>query len=574
MKQTKPQVKKKSSGQNKSKETVAVKKNTQVWFILLTLIAAALVFSPGLKNQFLNWDDAVYVTENPTLSLTSDHVAQSFTRGETHGMYVPLTALSLSLNNYFSGLNPRPYLWTNLILHLINILLVFLLLRRLFPQPLIVFAGTLLFALHPMQAESVSYVSGRRDLLYGLFFLASLIFYSDWLKSRRRAAYAASLLFFILSLFSKGQALVLPFVLMGIDFLSDRKGIFKKALMEKLPFFVFSLIFILITFAVRQASPDFRIQDEVMAVPLWQRMVYACYGFIMYMVNLIIPFRLSLIHPYPLAEAIPAGFWIFPPLVLACVAWGFYLLKKNRGAAFGLLFFAVTLVMVLQIIPNSYGIMNDHYIYIPCIGLFVLITSLLQRQMSKKSVKNLVIAGGAVYLLALGTFTYSRTKVFHDDISVFTDVLEKYPDSYLAYNNRATAKMKTGDVRGAFQDFNQALKCYPRSANVYANRAALYISSGNFAAALKDLNEAIRIKPDFANAYGNRGIARSALQDTMAIEDFNKALQLHPNDPKLYYNRGAYWLSRGQRDLACPDVKKARAMGLKEGNPAVDNACR
>lgn len=158
------------------------------------LVLTFIVFSRGLNNQFNNWDDTVYVTENPNIALNSKNMSRSFTKGESHGMYVPVTALSLSINHHFSQLSPKPYLITNLLIHILNCLLLFIVLQKLCKDKwLTLFVGAL-FALHPMQVESVSYVAGRRDVLYVLFLIA-IIHYLNYKETYYKKTYSTPICF-------------------------------------------------------------------------------------------------------------------------------------------------------------------------------------------------------------------------------------------------------------------------------------------------------------------------------------------------------------------------------------------
>ncbi|MES2515966.1 MAG: tetratricopeptide repeat protein [Bacteroidota bacterium] len=535
--------------------------------LALTLI----VFCRGINNQFNNWDDTVYVTENPNIQLNSKNVAHSFTKGEFHGMYVPITALSFSVNHYFSQLNPKPYLITNLLIHLLNCLLLFIVLQKLFKdQWLTLFAGAL-FALHPMQIESVSYVAGRRDVLYVLFFLAAIIHYFNYKDTQEKKYFRYSFLFFILSLFSKGQAIALPFTFILIDYLTDQSFNIKGSVKRNVWLIALSAIFIIITLLVKQQSKGFNLSGDITEIPFMMKSLFAAYGFMMYIVNLIIPFNLSLIHPYPKNVSVSPSLILAVVFIATVIFMSWKYRHTHKSVVFGLWFFIINIFLVLQIIPNSYGIMNDHYVYVAGIGIFIALYFLLKQFISSSSTLLYLLIGICIMMTGL---SFTRVTVFKNNVTVFSDVVKKYPDAYVAYNNRGNAYYNEGKINEALADFDKAISIKPNSPNALSNRAAIYINMQKYKEALNDLNNAILYKPDFANAYSNRGIIKSLTNMPGALEDMNQAISIEPTNPKLYYNRAGYYMQSHQKDLACADVQKAQQMGMTQGSPLLDNLCK
>ncbi len=534
------------------------------------LLVNLIVFYPSMKCGFVDWDDTVYVTENPTIALNAKNITQSFTKGETHGVYAPLTALSLSINYSQGKLNPKPYHATNIFLHLVVVLLVFLMLFSLSKNLIFTALVTLFFSLHPAQVESVTYVAGRRDLLFSLFAIASMLLYIQYkLKEKSHLLYL-SIGCFLLSLLSKTQALLFPFLLFVVDYFLQKKLITRKNILEKVPYFILMILFGIIAVSVKQSSTDFKITDEVLQQPFIDRVLFGLYGYFLYIYQVLVPTHLSLIHPYP--NAVPALSYVAIAGVIALLYWCFWLYKNNKKALlFGLLFFSINIVLMLQFFPNSYGLLNDHYLYLPVIGVAIMVVHFALSINIKY--RNIAITIVGLFILTLAITTFTRIEVFRNILTVNNDVIKKYPDSYLAYNNRGSAYFKSNKLAQAMSDFNQAIAINPQSAFALNNRAAIQISLGKADLALTDLNKAILIKPDYADAFSNRAIAKSILGDKNVLPDHNKAIELKPNQPKYYYNRGAYYLQNGMLDIGCNDIQKARKMGLKEGNPMVDQMC-
>jgi tetratricopeptide (TPR) repeat protein len=541
------------------------------WTHYVILVLTLVVFSRGLNNQFNNWDDTVYVTENPYIDLNAANMSRSFTKGESHGMYVPVTALSLSMNYHFSQLSPKPYLITNLLIHLLNCLLLFIVVQKLFKDTwLTLFVGSL-FALHPMQVESVSYVAGRRDVLYVMFYLAAMVHYLNYKETGHKKYIQYTFLFFTLSLFSKGQAIALPFTLMLIDYVTDKPFDLKRSAKQKVYFWVVAAVFMIITLVVKQQSKAFNLSGEVSDIPFMMKTLFAAYGFMMYICNLIIPFKLSLLHPYPQQLTISATLmlaFIFIGVVLYIV-WKYR--HTQKPMVFGLLFFIVNIFLVLQIIPNSYGIMNDHYVYVAGVGIFISLYFLLRQLIASASTLSYLLVTVCVIMTVLSLM---RVPVFKNSITVFSDVIKKYPDAYVAYNNRGNEYYNQGKINEALADFNKAISIKKDIPNTLSNRAAIYINMRQYNDAMKDLDDAIRYKPEFANAYSNRGIIKSMTNMPGALEDMNKAISIEPNNPKLYYNRAGYYMQNNQKDLACADVQRAKQMGIRQSSPLLENLCQ
>ncbi len=542
-----------------------------LFFIFILISITCFTFSNIGKNQFVGWDDIVYVTGNKTLKLTTDNVLHSFFKGEPHGMYVPLTALSFSINHYFSGMKPATYLYTNLFLHLLTVIFCFIFIRKLIKNELITFFSTLLFAIHPAQAEVVAYTAGRRDVLYALFFMISLIFYLNYIQQNfKKKELIFSILFFTLSLLAKPQALLMPVILLAIDKINSRNLISKQVLFEKIIFIALCLLFGIISIIVKQSSEGFAISREAMEVPFYARIIYAFYVLILYSINYFIPYNLSLIHPYP-ANGIPIFAWLSPILVIAIIGWiSIKFFKKHTVYNWGIIFYILTIALMLQIFPNSYGLLNDHYLYIPIIGISIFITSLLFEKIKNRTLPVVIFS---IYALVFITISRQRVDVFKNGISVFSDVIKSYPQSHVAYNNRGSIYFDKNNFDLALKDFTESIKTNPENPYAYNNRAVIYLSFGKINEAMNDLNTAIKQRPDYADTYSNRGVAKGMMMDKTAIDDHNKAIMLQPNEGKYYYNRGAYFLQFGDKTSGCMDIQKAKKLGIQKSNPMIDEIC-
>lgn len=591
-----------------------------IGWLLIVGIAAYISYIPAFENGITNFDDNLYITDNPYLkSLSGDNINAIFSNYYM-GNYHPLSMLSLAWDYDRQPEGYEAYHSTNIMLHIANSLLVFWFIFMMFRLARVqntenkhfyhIIPGitALLFAVHTIHLESVAWVSERKDVLYTLFFLASLISYIYYIARNKSYYFVISIVFFILSLLSKGQAVSLAVTLIAVDFVARRSLIDRKVIIEKVPFFALAIIFGVVAIFAQQSSESIAVNDS------WQfhhRIVFASYGFFQYIFKLLAPINLSVFYPYPKGE-IPALYFIFPLLVIGLIFLFLRIAKKYRFLAFGILFFAINIFLVLQLLPVGKAIMADRYAYIPSIGFFAVLAYGGFRLM--KLVPSLLYIVPVVFFVYSGWLThlsYERCKLWGSSLDLWNDVLVQFPDSELAYNNRGdilsnleppqyekalsdfnraieldpnydqtyynrgVVKAHLGDKEGAMKDFNKAIELKPDYAQAYSNRGATRYEMGDPEGALKDFSKAIEYKPDYVIAYSNRGSAYARLGKLdEAIADFTKSLNMSPNNPKMLYMRGRTYLSKGDKENACNDLQKAVRLGFAQAQPLIDKYCK
>lgn len=504
--------------------------------LCLILVIPAISFFPCLKNDFLNWDDPQYVTENKMIMQWSWRNIETIFDSIYMGHYHPLTLLSYALEYRFLKLNPFAYHLTNLILHLMNGLLVFWLIWMLKGGVLTSLVVSLFFGIHPLHVESVAWISERKDLLCSFFFLGSLIVYLTYLKTRGRRFYFLSLFLFLLSLLSKSMAVTLPLVLVLCDYRLNRK-FDRKSLIEKIPFLVMAFIFVIIaSFALRSSG----MVDPKSSLSFFKNIFIMSEVLTSYFSKLILPIRLSCI--YPSIKGI-GGVWsyVYLTTIIGFLIAGILLGRYNKIITFGTLFFFITILPTLPV-----KIIADRYIYIPSIGIFFIAAEgfywLYRSQLEPIKIVKPILA--ILLIGILGTFsflTWERCQVWRDNISLWNDVLKNYPNIPVAYNNRGEAYLRRGDYDKAIFDYDQALRINPnynKAYNLYDNRGSAYLMKGDYERAIADYDQALRIRPNDANSHHNRGTAYLYKGDPeKAISDFNKALEINPGYAETYFNK-------------------------------------
>lgn len=557
------------------------------WLFIISFLTLVSYFS-AFNNEITSWDDEFYLNTNPYLKDLSFETVKTLFDTDTYymGNYHPLSMISLSVDYAIGGedaegnINPFMFHFTNIILHLLVSLSVFWFVYLLLKKFNTAVFAAMLFGVHTLHVESVAWISERKDILYSLFFVLSMVAYLKYIDLQKTKYYIFSLLLFLLSLFSKGQAVSLAVTLILIDYLRERKLISKKLIFEKLPFFIFAFIFGIIAIGAQKQSEA--LVDE-QGYDFIQRTAIASYAFMMYVKQLILPVNLSAINPYPdiIHQTVPPlyYFMIIPALAIGLLF--FWLIKnKKKTEAFAIGFFIVNIFLLLQFIPVGSAVHSDRYAYIPSIGYVILFAVLLFNFIKKRTKNKQIVYGiSGVYLLILSILTFIRCDVWQNSETLWKDTVKKSPTSVVAQNNlgswkdrqavKATEKMdfeKAKTLRlAAIEDFTKAIKGKPDYKNAFYNRGVSEFEIGKLMkdtdfirASINDFNKALEQDAQFADAYHNRGNAKVELGDLQgALKDFELAINFNPDDAKYYVNRGVTKGKMGNIEGAINDFNKA-----------------
>jgi protein O-mannosyl-transferase len=514
------------------------------------LLLIVVVYWDMFTAGFINYDDDVYVTENPLITtLNWENIKGLFT-GYYRNQYSPVAMSIMAIQIKLFGLAaPLPFKIVSMLLHAGNALLVFLLVRRLSARFDYAWITAIFFAVHPMQVESVAWLTASMKIgTYTFFFLLALLLYVQYVDRKKMVYYVLSLLAFLLSCFSKEQAIALAITLPLVDFLRGRAVFSRAVLLEKIPFAVIAVLFGLATMTVVEemqgSSPAFAYYTAV------DRLVFTSYALASYVVKLLVPVQLSAFYTYPLREAIPGWYYATPVIALA-VGAALYLAWKrsNRLIIFGILFFLFNIFLTLlsQVLSVRDVIMADRYVYLPAIGFFLILAHVAHKLIAEKKLAAEIVYG----VLALAAIVYAgsahvRTTVWNNSISIFSDVIEKgqlennrlNPYLALAYTNRGVARRAAGDRDGALADYNTAIAVNPAHANAWLNRGNVYFYAGRLAEAVEDYNTALKHQNDNPKTYSGRGAAYAQLgKPELALADLNKALELAPDFLDARQNR-------------------------------------
>lgn len=590
-------MRKKTNEKQSLKNPFAVTDNSILYAGGIVLITALVLF-PILKCDFLDWDDPDFVLYNiNVLQLNFKSLVSMFSSYEM-GNYCPLTTLSFAIDHLISGgLNPMMFHFTSLLIHLINTWLVFLFVFNLFNKQIIAASvAALLFGIHPMHLESVVWVSERRDVLYVLFYLLGLLSYLRYINNPEIKKYFFYTLgLFLFSLLAKGLAVTFPFALLTIDFIKSRK-INAKSIVEKIPFFILSLLFgIIAVFGQRETKAI-----GIVHLPFWYPFFTGFYGLVLYLFKALIPFNLSVHYPYPRSIHSPESvlFFAAPLLIIAFGTFAYRKWKSDSVITGGLVFFFITIVPVLQFLPAGETIIAERYTYLPYLGLFLIAGYLTQHAKEYFfNYKNVILILLPCWLCILCIITWSREKVWHDPLSFWSDAIEKYPADKFAYCNRGYIYLHYfNNYDAAFSDFNKVLAIDTTFGRVFVNRGNCYEHWKKYDSAMADFNRAAKwdsslfqpyisranlymnIYKNYPEAIYNYKIAFQKSHDTVqernlgvayyenkeyknAISTFDGLIKNNNKDGRSYYLRATAEAASNDYDKAVGDARKAIQMG-------------
>jgi protein O-mannosyl-transferase len=507
-----------------------------------------VVFLPAIRNGFVNWDDDHNVTMNSNVQqMNATGLKGIFTSSVTGG-YTPLTSLTFMLEYHFFGLKPAVYHVNNLLLHVLCTLLVFLLLRKLGTSLFTAFAAALLFGVHPMRVESVAWVSERKDVLYGLFYLLSLIHWVRYRKEGGRKFYYLALVLFVPALLSKIQAVTLPLVMVMVDYYLDKRFQWKQ-LTDKIPFFLFSLAFGVLGLYILGHQGEL---DAGRTLTLVQRVFIGTFTLVTYIYKAVVPWPLSAVYSYP--DTLSAMHYL-SAAVVAVAAWLIYrYARKGVEIVFGVLVFLFNVMFMLQVVGAGQALMADRFTYLAYIGLFYLMALAIEK-LSAGRWKTAAMAVGTIYVMLLCAATWNRTRVWRNTETLFTDVIKKYPKEVIAYNNLGLYYRDEKQVDRAIRTFSTAIEMEPAAYTMYNNRAEALYSKGEVAKAMEDISMALKINPDYSKALTNRGAIRaSGGQFDLALRDLDKSLAIDGKDQKALSNRALIYYTTDRFEPAIADA--------------------
>ena len=505
-------------------------KLSEQWNVFLIRVALALLtfaaFAQVLGNEFVNYDDTKYITDNPHVKrgITGESVIWAFT--ESHFfMWHPLTSLSHMLDCSLYGLNPRGHHLTNLILHTASVLLLFSILRKMTGRVCTAAFVAAAFALHPLNVESVAWAAERKNVLSGFFWMLTIAAYIRYTKQPRIANYLLVVLVFSFALMSKPTTVTLPFVLLLLDYWPlgrfrrkwQNKGNFLqhseflksnyqelppwRLAAEKIPLLILSVILCVVTIATQKGGGALK-GTEIL--PLGIRMANALVSYVSYIGKIIYPARLAVFYPHP-AFNLPAWKPIVSLVVLVAISAAIvYFGRRRPYLIMGWLWYLGTLVPVIGIVQSGGQAMADRYTYLPAIGIFIMAAWGAPELFAQWRYRKIILGTAATILLtAMLICTHIQVRYWKNSLTLAGHALEVTKNNDIMHNSYGCALFEQNRFDEALSQFNSALKINPHNrlahgnmGKVYANMGVVYAQRGQSDLAVKYLTGAARLKPD------------------------------------------------------------------------------
>ncbi len=522
--------------------------HTILW---VALIATLLVYYRSLFFPYISWDDPEMIFKNKdvihfkVLSFFSDHYV---------GNYIPLTMLSHAIAwALFKG-NVFGYHVLNLGLHLFNGYLVYQLSLKLFKEKKIASTAVVLFLLHPLQIESVNWLSEFKTLGYTCFFLLGSLAYLNYLSTKLNKHLIITAGYFIASCLFKPSAVIFPLCLICFDIFIHRSFHWRYVI-NKIPFLFISLLFGLINLKT-QAADQFI--NYAHSFPFYERISNAGYALVKYTQLFLAPFNLSVIYPFPekTINVILLGSITFIAIVVALIL----LNKKQAATPLAILLFIIfNLILVLQFVPFGEVLYADRYMYLPLVGFAWLFAYLI----SNFKLNGFIIP--IILLLALGATTYMRSEKWKNSITLYEDIIKKYPDNFLALNSLGVENMMKNNDDKAYLYFNRATTVAPNNYKGFYNRGLLLLKNNNPKKAIEEFNKVFALY-DYSKAYVARASAFYALMRyTEARTDATIALRKDRFNHKALFVLGN--CDNDENDLSNAITYYNRAIELNNEEP-------
>ena len=518
---------------NKAGENNFTLSPTVAYAILAVCVLVA--FGAGFSNGFVNWDDQMYATENIMIQKPTIANLIRLLTVECALNYHPLTVASLWLNSALFGQASTSFIVVNTLIHLVNTFLIFRFSQQLTRNnTLVSFLVALFWGIHPMHVESVTWVSERKDVLYSMFFFLACIQYVKYLEKNERKMLIYCFVFFVLSCLSKAMAVVLPLVLLLIDYWFDKGFLTIKNITNKIPFFIVALLFGALAVHVQGGGNlGGRLEKMTLDVALsnvltlGDRIKFGFYGFLVYIFKLFIPINQHNFYTYPSADQYGAIQYITAPIwALGSLGGAVAFYRRKKEVFFGIMFFFFTIVLVLQFLSVGGAILAERYTYIPYFGILFTIFYWLNQKVSSKII---LLSGSAVVALGFMYLTYKQTLTYKDTGTLFANSYKYEPNSPVVNENLANHFGRSGEIDQVIRYGEFAASKGVQSYALMGALANAYYLKGNYPKALDLYQKSIDNSPPHRKfvAYYNRGIAnRDGGNFAQSAEDFTKAMEL------------------------------------------------
>jgi len=529
-----------------------------VGLIILTFVALGGV----LDLQFVSYDDPDYITSNHLVQQGLTFEGLSWAFGRIHGTetyWHPITWVTHMFDCQFFGLNPKGHHLTSLLFHAGNVVLLFIFLNGATKSPWTSAAIAGLFAVHPLQVESIAWVTERKNLVSTFFSLLTLISYSRFITSKKVGRYILTLVLFALALMSKPAVVTLPCVMLLLDFwpfrrmtIFDQNGRVnlqtvlksKSVFVEKIPFLLLSMVSSTLTLAAHQ---DLGMLAPATKPPLELSLGNIFVSYVTYIRKFFLPNDLAVFYPFPTSIPISETFGCIG-LLAAITFFAIFVARKSPYVTVGWFWFVGVLVPMTGIVHVGIQAMADRFMYLPIIGLLVAICFGVRNWLANKKFTwgaGAVVTGGALVICV----AVARAQVPHwkNDYEMFEHARQVTKDNYMAYTAVGGIYLRQGDFDRAMTNFAVALEIRPTFPDIHLSLGYAMLYRGRFSDAEKEFLEALRLQPRYPEARVNLAKSYQFMGNLdAAVSNYQQALVLQPNSAEGHLRLGDVLLMKGQ----------------------------
>ena len=549
---------------------------TKLLAIIIISFLGIIIYSNTFNCSF-QFDDLHYIVENSFI--------RTFQNFLTHWQFYPcrfIPFLSIAINYHFSGLNVFSYHVFNLIVHLASAILVWWLTLLTLSTPamkenkitqhvnlIALFAG-LVFVSHPLQTEAVTFIWQRTASMAAMFYLASLCLY---VKSRLLATsgdhngrpyYIFSLIMAVAAMFTKENSITLPLMIVLHEFCFfdvGKEPVFSRMKWPYLTPFLLTLFIIPLTILLTKSGGFLENQGFVTPSGLllspWQYLLTQFRVIVTYIRLLFLPLNQNLDYNYPISKSIFEGPTLLSLLFIISILYSAKkLLLKYRLISFCIFWFFLSLSIESSLLPLQ-DVIFEHRLYLPLVGYSIFLVSSMYYFLGENATKKMMIVL-SIIITFNSILTFQRNNVWKDEITLWSDTVQKSPNKARPNYDLGLAYYKSGNIIQSILNYNKAIKIKPNYVEAHYNLGLSYYKLGLLSPSNLEYNKTIEIDPNFVNAYINRGnnyIMKGNLPQ--ALSDYNKAIEINPNIPEAYYSRGSVYVKQNNLAPAILEYNKA-----------------
>jgi len=542
----------------------------------MIILISTLSYANSLSNDF-SWDDYILIVENDFVKGLS-HLKDIFSKdffdisgvefNFKYGYYRPVITLSYSLDYLIWELNSSGFHLTNLILHILNSILVFLILLKIAENNLIPFLASAIFATHPIHTESVTWISGRTDTIACLFFFLCIFLYQKQYtkKGIDIKFYILSVLSFMLAILSKEMSMSLPLVLISYDYLfcSNKSYSLKKSFISMLPYFLMIGIYSVIRFWILKIHTINELDRNINNTTIYSNLLSFFKTIILYLYKLLFPVKLNIYIQNRFSYS------IFEPIVIISIVILLLLLftavkcrKNQKLISFSISFFLITMLPLSNFIricgPQDMGFVSaERFLYIPSFGLSIFLAVLFSKIIQRDYTKYIGYVLIAVLLCSYSVRTIYRNFDWKDNKTLFTKTIKLSPDSSLLNHIMGNEMVKEELFDLAMKYYNKALELNPYSYASYNNMGVIYFKKGEIEKAIKKFDEALAVKPDYIQSHFNLAtLFEETGSENEAIAEFKAVFKINQRYPKAHNSLGVIYAKKGLIEEAKKEFKLA-----------------